>query len=285
VADKRVRIGIKVAQMGGTYDRIREAWLEADKLGFDTAWAHDHMLNQNDISAPEEEGWSILAALLALTSRIRGGLMVSSNTFRHPSVLAKMATTIDIISNGRLDVGLGAGWFEEEHREYGIALPTTGERIRRLDEACQLMRALWTEPRATFEGRYYQIREAYHEPKPIQQPHPPIVIGGGGEKLTLRVVAKHANEWNFNGKSTDEFRHKCHVLEEHCKAVGRDPGEIGRSIQFGAPKLDEAESLAARARGYVEAGATHLIFTCPQPYSADGARWLWEQVVPRVLNQ
>jgi F420-dependent oxidoreductase-like protein len=284
VADKRVRIGIKVAQMGGTYDRIREAWLEADKLGFDSAWAHDHMLNQNDISAPEEEGWSILAALLALTTRVRGGLMVTSNTFRPPSVLAKMATTIDVISNGRLDVGLGAGWFEEEHREYGIPLPTAGERIRRLDEACQLMKALWTEPRATFEGRYYRIHEAYHEPKPIQQPHPPLVIGGGGEKLTLRVVAKHANEWNFNGKTTDEFRHKCRVLEEHCKAVGRDPGEIGRSIQFGAPKLDEAESLAARARGYVEAGATHLIFTCPQPYSADGARWLWERVVPRVLN-
>ncbi len=279
---KRVRFGIKTAQMGGRYAEMRAAWLEADRLGFDTAWAHDHLLNQNDISAPEDEGWIALAALLAQTERIRGGLMVSSNTFRHPSLLAKMAATADVVSGGRLEVGIGAGWFEDEHAQYGIPLPPVGERIRRLDEACQIMKALWTEPRATVVGDYYQVREAYHEPKPVQSPHPPIVIGGSGEKLTLRVVARHANEWNMSKGTPEEFRHKCQVLDEHCQAVGRAPGEIERSIQFPPPDMADAAGLAGRAREFVAAGATHVIFTCPQPYSAEGARWLWDEVVGQV---
>jgi F420-dependent oxidoreductase-like protein len=282
VAERPLRFGIKVAQMGGVYEEMRDAWLEADRLGFDTAWAHDHVLNQNDISAPEDEGLTALAALLALSKRIRGGLMVGCNTLRHPSLLAKMYTTIDRISGGRVLVGIGAGWFEEEHREYGIELYAAGERIRRLDEACQIMKALWTEPRATVEGRYYQVREAYHEPKPVQKPHPPLVIGGGGEKLTLRVVAKHANEWNFNGKSVDEYRHKAGLLAEHCRAVGRDPSEIEHSAQFQPPAPSDVGEFTDRLRSYVAAGVTHLVITCPQPYSPAGARWLWEEVVPRV---
>ena len=167
-----LRFGIKMAQMGGSYAEMREAWLEADRLGFDTAWGHDHLLNQNDIALPEDEGWTVLTALLAQSRRIRGGLMVTANTFRHPSLLAKIATTVDRISNGRVEVGLGAGWFEEEHRQYGLALPPLGERMKRLEEACRILTALWTEPRATFEGVYYQVRDAYHEPKPVQRPHP-----------------------------------------------------------------------------------------------------------------
>ena len=147
---RRLRFGIKTAQMDGPYQGAREAWIEADRLGFDTAWGHDHLLNQDDLSAPEEEGWTILAALLAQTERIRGGLMVTCNTFRHPGVLAKMATTVDIISGGRLELGIGAGWMAAEHEQYGIPLPPVGERLRRLDEACQVMKLLWTYPRATF---------------------------------------------------------------------------------------------------------------------------------------
>lgn len=278
----KLRFGIKTAQMGGSYEQMRDAWLEADALGFDTAWGHDHLLNQNDPAAPEEEGWTILAALLALTRRLRGGLMVTANTFRHPAVLAKMATTIDRISGGRLEVGLGAGWFETEHQQYGLPLPPMGERLRRLDEACQVLKALWTERRATVEGRYYQVREAYHEPKPVQAPHPPLVIGGKGEKVLLRIAAQHATEWNLASGTPEEFRHKCRVLDEHCRAVGRDPAGIERSIQF----LPEAMhgDVAARARAFVAAGATHLIFTCPVPYSAEGARWLWREVVARVRD-
>jgi F420-dependent oxidoreductase-like protein len=273
----RLRFGIKTAQMGGSYEAMREAWLEADRLGFDTAWGHDHLLNQNDVAAPEEEGWSLLAALLALTRRIRGGLMVTANTFRHPALLAKMATTVDRISGGRLEVGLGAGWFETEHQQYGLALPPMRERMQRLDEACRVLKALWTEPRATVEGTYYQLREAYHEPKPLQRPHPPLVIGGKGEKVLLGIVARHATEWNLASGTPDEFRHKGRVLDQHCQAVGRDPGAIERSIQF-LPEAMQGD-IVAHARAFVAAGATHLIFTCPTPYSAEGARWLWREVV------
>jgi len=273
----RLRFGIKTAQMGGTYERMREAWLEADTLGFDTAWGHDHLLNQNDLTAPEEEGWTILAALLAQTRRIRGGLMVTANTFRHPGVLAKMATTVDRLSGGRLEMGLGAGWFEAEHAQYGLGLPPVGERLARLEEACRVLKALWTEPRATVEGRYYQLREAIHEPKPVQRPHPRLVIGGKGEKVLLRIAARHADEWNLASGTPEEFAHKCRVLDEHCRAVGRDPATIARSIQF----LPEAmqDDVGARARAFVAAGASHLVFTCPMPYSAAGARQLWREVV------
>lgn len=280
MAAKPVRFGIKVAQMGGRYAQMREAWLEADRLGFDTAWAHDHVLNQNDASQPEDEGWTALAALLALSQRIRGGLMVTANTFRHPSLLAKMATTCDQLSGGRVEVGLGAGWFDEEHREYGLELPPLGERMRRLEEACQILKALWTQPRATFEGRYYQIREAYHEPKPIQRPHPPIVIGASGERVGLRIVARYADEWNLSKGSPDEFRHKSAVIDDYCRQLGRDPATIERSIQF-SPEAMQGD-LVAKARGFLEAGATHLIFTCPIPYSAEGARWLWHEVVAKL---
>src|SRR5215510_4622890 len=147
-----VRFGIKVAQMGGSYAEMHEAWMEADCLGFDTAWGHDHLLNQNDVTLPEDEGWTVLTALLAGSRRIRGGLMVTANTFRHPALLPNSATPVDIVSTGRPVVGLGAGWFEEEHRQYGLALPPLGERMARLEEACQVLEALWTAPRASFAG-------------------------------------------------------------------------------------------------------------------------------------
>jgi F420-dependent oxidoreductase-like protein len=261
VAEKTLRVGIKVAQMTGLYDDAKEAWLEADRLGFDTGWLHDHLLNQNDLSAPEEEGWSILATLLALSKNIRGGLLVTSNTFRHPSLLAKIATTIDRISGGRVEVGLGAGWMEAEHEQYGITLPPLRDRVRALDEACQILISLWTQERTTFNGEYYTLKEAYHEPKAIQKPHPPLVIGAKGEKVTLRTTAKYAAEWNYSGGTPEEFAHKSAVLDEHCRAIGRDPELIDLSEQ------------------YIEKGATHLIYTCPQPYSAEGARWLWNEVV------
>jgi alkanesulfonate monooxygenase SsuD/methylene tetrahydromethanopterin reductase-like flavin-dependent oxidoreductase (luciferase family) len=146
-----------------------------------------------------------------------------------------------------------------------------------LDEACQVMIALWTQERANFEGRYYTLKEAYHEPKPIQRPHPYLLIGGSGEKLTLRTIAKYANEWNFNGKGPEEFTHKRKVLEQHCEDVGRNPDEIQRSVQFRAGP--SAAELIDIGRQYLAVGATHLVFTCPQPYSAEGARWLWNEVV------
>jgi F420-dependent oxidoreductase-like protein len=283
MAARRLRFGIKVAQAEGTYAEMREAWLEADRLGFDTAWAHDHLLNPNDFARHEDEGWTVLAALLVQSRRIRGGLMVSANTFRHPAVLAKIATTADVVSGGRVEVGLGAGWHEDEHRQYGLPLPPLGERMRRLEEACQVLKALWTEPRATVEGTYYQVREAFHEPKPVQRPHPPLVIGTSGERVGLRIVARHAQEWNMARGTPEEFGRRSALIDAYCREVGRDPGGIERSIQFlpGVMSRDAAE-MTARARAFVLAGATHLVFSCPNPYSAAGVRWVWEEIVSRL---
>ncbi len=269
--------------MGGTYAEMREAWLEADRLGFDTAWAHDHLLNQNEPSRAEDEGWTVLTALLVQSRRIRGGLMVTANTFRHPAMLAKIATTVDVVSGGRVEVGLGAGWFEDEHRQYGLPLPPLSERMRRLDEACRVLKGLWTEPRATFEGFHYQVREAFHEPKPVQRPHPPLVIGTSGERVGLRIAARHAQEWNMAKGTPEEFGRRSALLDGYCREIGRDPAEVERSIQFLPDVMSgDAADLAARAHAFVGAGATHLIFSCPVPYTAAGARWLWEEVVPRI---
>jgi F420-dependent oxidoreductase-like protein len=280
---RRLRFGIKVAQMEGAYAEVREAWLEADRLGFDTAWVHDHLVNQNDPTRPEDEGWTLLTALLVQSRRIRGGLMVSANTFRHPALLAKIATTVDVVSGGRVEVGLGAGWHEGEHRQYGLPLPPLGERMRRLEEACQVLEALWTEPRATVEGTYYQVREAFHEPKPVQRPHPPLVIGTSGERVGLRIVARHAREWNMARGTPEEFGRRSALIETYCREIGRDPGGIERSIQFlpGVMSRDAAE-MTALARAFVLAGATHLVFSCPNPYSAAGVRWVWEEIVSRL---
>jgi F420-dependent oxidoreductase-like protein len=281
VPPRPLRFGLKVTQANGTYAEIREAWLEADRLGFDTAWAHDHLLNLLDYSQPEDEGWTILTALLVEARRIRGGLMVTANTFRHPAVLAKIATTVDVVSKGRVEVGLGAGWHEDEHKQYGLPLPPLGERMRRLEEACQIMKALWTEPRATVEGEYYQVREAFLEPKPVQRPHPPLVLGTSGEKVGLRIVARHGQEWNMAKGTPAEFQRLSTLLDGYCRDAGRDPASVERSIQFlpEAMQGDDAAALVARAREFVAAGATHLIWNCPVPYSSAGVRWLWNEVV------
>src|SRR5262245_45526224 len=220
-----------MAQMGGSYAEMREAWLEADHLGFDTAWGHDHLLNQNDSRRAEDEGWTVLTALLVQSRRIRGGLMVSANTFRHPALLAKIATTVDVVSGGRVEVGLGAGWHEEEHRQYGLALPPIGERMRRLEEACRILEALWTEPRATVEGTYYQVRDAFHEPKPVQRPHPPLVIGTSGERVGLRIAARHAQTWNMARATPSEVGKKSALRDGYCRALGRDGGGVEGSVQ------------------------------------------------------
>ena len=278
-----LRFGLKIAQMGGSYPEMREAWLEADRLGFDTAWLHDHLLNQNDIREPEDEGWTVLTALLVQSPRIRGGLMVTANTFRHPALLAKIATTVDVLSSGRVEVGLGAGWFEEEHRQYGLALPPLGERMKRLEEACRILEALWTAPRATFAGAYYQVREAILEPKPVQRPHPPLVIGTSGERVGLRIAARHAQTWNMARSTPEEFKKKSALLDEYCREIGRDPARIERSIQF-LPDAMQGD-IAALARDFIAAGATHLIFSCPTPYRAAGARRVWDEIVEPLRDE
>ncbi len=279
-AARPLRFGLKLSQMDGTYGEMRAAWLEADRLGFDTAWAHDHLLNPDAAEAPEPEGWTLLTALLVQSRRIRGGLMVSANTFRHPAVLAKIATTVDLVSGGRLEVGLGAGWHEEEHRQYGLGLPPLAERMCRLDEACRVLTALWTAPRATVEGRYYQVREAVHEPKPVQRPHPPLVLGTSGERVGLRIVARHGDEWNMATGTPEDFRRRAARLDAYCREIDRDPATVARSIQFlPAAMSADTGAMVSRAREFVAAGATHLVWSCPRPYGAASARWVWERLV------
>ena len=214
-----------------------------ERKGWHGIWYADHFMpNEGDLSTPWNEAWTMLAALAAAVPRIRIGPLVCGNTYRHPAVLAKMASTVDQISGGRVVLGLGAGWQENEHRAYGIEFSTVRGRLERLDEACQVIKALLSQPRASFQGRYYQITEAPLEPKPVQKPMP-LLIGGGGEKVTLRIAAKYAEEWNYWGDPAT-IRHKMAVLDRHCEEVGRDPRSIKRSAQSLLYLSDDAGFLA-----------------------------------------
>jgi alkanesulfonate monooxygenase SsuD/methylene tetrahydromethanopterin reductase-like flavin-dependent oxidoreductase (luciferase family) len=187
-----------------------------------------------------------LAALAALIPRMRVGTIVLGNTYRHPAVVAKMAAQVDVISGGRLLLGLGAGWQRNEHEAYGIPYYTMRERLERLDEACEVIRSLWTQPRSNFTGRYYQLSDAPLDPKPLQKPHPELMIGGGGERVTLRIVAKHADHWNVWG-GPQVLARKSAILEEHCAKVRRDSKTIARSVNMAlliTEKAGEADRLA-----------------------------------------
>jgi F420-dependent oxidoreductase-like protein len=280
---KPITFGIKTAPQHTTYEAILQVWQQVDDHpAFDHAWLFDHYAPiHGDLDGPCLEGWATLAALAAATSRIRIGLMVTGNTYRHPAVLASIAATVDIVSNGRLDLGIGAGWNEYEHASMGIPLYAPGERIRRLDEACQIIKQLYSQHLTTFAGRYYQLQEARREPKPVQKPHPPFVIGGSGEQLTLRVVAKHANIWNFAGGSVEEFQHKVGILKQHCAAVGRDFETIDLSTQV---RVDYGDLSAARARTqtFIDAGANHFVYTLAYPYPADIVARLADEVAGAV---
>ena len=276
----QLRFGIKTAQQNTTYEDILRVWLEADSVpSIEHAWAFDHFIPLGpDPTGPQLEGWTLLGALAARTERLRIGLMVTGNIYRHPAVLANIATTVDIISKGRLDFGIGAGWNELETSMYGIPLYPPGERLRRFGEACEVIKLLWTQTEANFDGKYYQLKDARCEPKPIQKPYPPFVIGGSGEKLTLRIVAQYASIWNFAGGTVEDFRHKSEILNQHCAAIGRNPTEIERSIQWPINYNNVAEAVAG-LRPYIEAGATHIIPNLRAPYPENIVHRLAEKVV------
>jgi F420-dependent oxidoreductase-like protein len=198
----------------------------AEQLGYDTLFVYDHFHN---VPRPAHEAvfecWTALAAISQRTSRIRLGQMVGCNSYRQPSLLAKITSTLDVVSGGRLDWGIGAGWYENEYRGYGYEFPAARDRIGMLRECVEIVRSMWTQPETSFDGTYYKLHRANCDPKPLQQPHPPIWIGGGGEQLTLRVVARFANCSNFGGKP-QEWERKRDILRNHCRAVGRDADEI-----------------------------------------------------------
>ncbi len=260
-----LRFGIKTAPQHATYEPLLEVWRAADTMPiFEHAWLNDHFMDVGDgPTRPRLEAWTLLAALAAQTQRLRLGVMVTGNTYRHPAVLAKMAATVDVIAHGRLNFGIGTGWDEHEHRAYGIPLPAAGERVRRLDEACELIKRLWSKPGVNFEGRYYQLYEAYCEPGPVQRPHPPFAIGAEGER-TLRVVARHADIWDCSVETPAEYRRKSELLDDLCAAIGRDPAAIARSRHI---PVDPANLQAAtqETRAFIEAGATYIIYHVPVP--------------------
>ncbi len=217
------------------FNRIRDVVLECERLGYHSVWLDDHLMFDK---RPILECWTTLAALSSLTTRIRLGTMVLCSSFRNPALLAKMATTLDVLSDGRLEFGIGAGVQKEEHTAYGIPFPEARIRIERLKEAVEIIRKMWTEKKASYKGKHYKIHEAVCEPKPVQKPHPPITIGGSGEKLTLKVTAQYADKCDFGYlPSLELYKHKLAVLENHCRAVGRNPKEIEKSCWPGGQVL------------------------------------------------
>ena len=230
---------------------VRHLAEQVESTGWDGVWLADHFMpNAEDTSTPWPEAWTTLAGLAAVVPRIRLGTLVTGSTYRHPAILAKMAATVDHISQGRVVLGLGSGWQENEHQKYGIDFFSTSERLARLEEACQVIKALWGQAEATFEGKFYQLQAAPLEPKPVQKSLP-LMIGGGGERVTLKITAQYADEWNVWG-TVDTLRLKMTILDRHCEAVGRDPKDIQRSavaLMF----LTDDDKFAARMRDNAQA--------------------------------
>jgi F420-dependent oxidoreductase-like protein len=232
------------------FHSLKSLVTSAEEKGFDSFWVMDHFHQLQMMGAPGEpmlEGWTTISALAGVTKKIKLGTLVTGIIYRHPSILAKIAATLDVLSNGRLFMGVGAGWNEEESLAYGIAssFPSIRERLDRLEEAIQIIRKMWTDkPTATFIGKYYQIKNAYCNPKPIQRPSPPILVGGEGEKRTLEIVAKYADACNLFG-SPETVKRKLDVLKEHCKKVGRDYDSILKT-KLGGVLIDNNEEEAKK---------------------------------------
>jgi F420-dependent oxidoreductase-like protein len=223
--------GIFSPQAGMSFRAMLDRATSAEKLGYHSLWLVDHFWNRGVPQVDVLECTTMMSALAASTTRIRIGSLVICNSFRNPALLAKSLTTIDNISNGRLEIGLGAGWMDEEYRAYGYEFPSIGTRLRQLDEGVQILKAMFTAQKASFKGRYYNVADAFNNPQPVQRPHPPITIGGSGEKTMLRIVAKHADRWNCPAGYRN-FEHKFDVLKQHCQAVGRDLKSINISEQL-----------------------------------------------------
>ena len=261
----RLRFGICTDQ-NLPWPTLVERWRYFEALGFDSVWDCDHYIQPSRPTGPYFEGWTLLAGLAARTERIRVGVLVSSNTFRHPALLAKEAVTVDHISNGRLELGLGAGWYVPEHEKFGLDFPPPAELVGRFREAVEIVDRLLRNEVTSYEGRYYQLRDAPFRPGPVQRPRPPLTIGAKGPKM-LEIVARHADAWNSSG-TVEEVRARNQVLDEKCAAIGRDPAEIVRSLYGWAAIMpdDPWESVEAFQEvigRYREAGIEEFIIDQP----------------------
>ena len=243
-----VRFGVCLPQHGSSFTDAVAVARACDRLGFDSIWAVDHFYGIPDATTDILEGWTEIAALAPLTERVKLGHLVLCVSYRQPAVLAKMAATLDRVSNGRFVLGIGAGWHQQEYHGYGIPFPTIGARLKQLDEALTIVRKLWTEEPVSFFGEHFHIEDAYCRPRPLQAPHPPILVGGTGERVLLRIVAEHADVWNNLGWAHRQLEEKSAVLRRHCDAVKRDFAAIEISQQtIAAIARDERAARAATA--------------------------------------
>ena len=298
---KKVSFGILTPQMSLQYEQLRQRWIEAEACRFESAWIVDHFIPYDypdrPITDPMLECWTTLSALSRETKKIRLGPLVSCNSYRPPQLLAKMAATLDCISGGRLNFGIGAGWLKLEHEAYGYAFSKTQLRIERLGEAIEIIRRMWTEEKASFRGKYYAITGAVNCPKPIQKPHPPFYIGAEHEKI-LKFAARHADVWNFrsdiNAYTPEQYRERLNILENECDAIGRNPGTIKRSwlgiavLGKNEKEVDEraasikpkplakeqvmrnvvgtADTCVQRLGDYIDLGVSEFLLIFPEPY-------------------
>lgn len=298
---------------GDLWKTTRSVAREAEAAGFESIWLYDHF---HTVPRPTEdpvlESWTTMSALAEATERIRLGQMVGCMSYRNPGLTAKSAATVDAISGGRLEWGIGAGWYHHEYQGYGFKFGTAGSRLRALREGVEVVKSLWTNPVTNFEGEFFNLSDARCDPKPLQNPHPPIWIGGGGEKVTLRIVAEHADFSNFGGK-LDEFAHKCEVLKGHCESVGRDYDSITKSIHqdcfvseseadveawldsdeggsmWGEPRdsyvrghlIGTPDQVAERIAEYVALGARYFILWFRDLPETESMRLFADQVIPR----
>ncbi len=280
-----VHFGVTLPQIKRSWNETHAAALEFERLGFHSVWLNDHLYGVPGPHLPMLEAWTTLAAVGAITSRVELGTLVSPVGFRNPALLAKMAATLDHISGGRVIVGLGSGWFQMEFEGYGFPFPPLRDRLQQLDEAATIVKRMWTESRPTFQGRHFRVHDVFCDPKPVRTPHPPILIGGGGEKVLLRTAARHAQIWNNLAVHQNDLGVKVAKLREHCAAIGRDPASltisqqcmvvIGESEADAAAKVERAQqvygghlgtggalSIAGTAERCIEKIRAHLALGC-----------------------
>src|SRR5690348_7080306 len=277
-----VRFAIKTRPEHQTWAQIRDVWVAADEVElFESVWNWDHFYPLTEpYDGPNFEAWTMIAALAQATRRIRLGCQVTGMVYRHPAVFANMAATVDIISGGRLEIGLGAGWNQMECDAYGIDLPPLRERFDRFDEGVEAIVGLLSQVTTTFAGRYVRLTDARCEPKPVQRPHPPITIGGRGKQRTLRTVARFAQQWNAIAQDADDWRELKEVLAGHCAAIGRDVNEITCSVNVRADLDAGLEQLVAAAAAYRDAGADLIIVGLPLHAKPDSLPPLAEALTP-----
>ncbi|MGO9449894.1 MAG: LLM class F420-dependent oxidoreductase [Candidatus Binataceae bacterium] len=306
-----IRFGVQTGQQNVGWDPLVELWSKADSWGYDSLWVFDHFypIFVPDPTGPCMEGWTLLSALSQHTKRARLGALVNGNTYRNPCVTAKMAATLDNISGGRFNLGIGAGWFEMEHRSFGIDFKTIPGRLQALNESLQIIKGMFTQEKTSLDGRHYKVVDAVCNPKPLSKPHPPIMVGGQGEKTLLKLVARHADMWNSTGDA-ERMRHLIGVINRHCDIEGRNPDDIEKTVAMGlvydAPKERQQAMMAivgamsgkspedARKQimiggkvecmdtieRYTKAGVTHFIFMALAPYFPEDFQRFAEDVMP-----